>query len=68
MTINVANQNIRYSFHENYQPIIVFAISSSNKIVLNVFVNICTAILDSDIGEETLMCNVSTVFKLFPFF
>ena len=65
---DVTNGNLHYSFHANHQPIISFAISSSNKILLNFFVHTCTAILDSDIREETWSCNVSTVFKLFSFF
>ena len=36
MRTDVANQNLRYSFHENHQPITVFAISSSNKILLSI--------------------------------
>ena len=32
---DVANRNLRYSFHYNHQPMICFTISSSNKIILN---------------------------------
>ena len=39
-----------------------------NKILLNFLYIFAQPFLDSDIREETLMCNVSTVFKLFSFF
>ena len=60
---DVANGYLRYSFHHNHQPMICFTVSSSNKILLNFFVHTCTAILDLDIEEVTLSCNVSTVFN-----
>ena len=58
---DVANKNLRYSFHHNHQPMICFTISSSNKILLNflyilvqlVSKSVCNNMADMDTDMKT---------------